>query len=120
MSTIRPRQVPVWASLLVFMVMSLGALALLDTNPRSLAFAWVFPYGLWFALSMALGSPQSEALSTTLLVSSFAVYVVMLVAVVRARTWVRLAVACLVLACLLLLNVAGCQMMAGGLSRIGQ
>ncbi len=114
-----PRQVPVWVSLLVFLGMLTGAMALITTDPTALAYAWLFPYGLCAILSMLLGSPQSEVLGVSLLVVSFAIYIVMLVSFIRTRTWIKFAVRCLVLLCLLLLNVAGCRMIAGGISRIG-
>jgi MFS family permease len=118
-STTRPRQVPIWVSLLVFLGMFLGAMALITTDPAALAFAWLFPYGLCGILCMVLGSPQSEVLGMSLLVVSFAIYIVMLVAFVRTRTWIRFAVLCFILACLLLLNVAGCEMMGAAISKIG-
>ena len=118
-SIVQPRQVPIWVSLLVFLGMFLGAMALITTDPTALAFAWLFPYGLCGILSALLGSPQSDVLGMAILVVSFAIYIVMFMAFVRARTWIRFAVLCLVLACLLLLNVAGCQMIGGSISKIG-
>lgn len=117
--TIRPRQVPAWLSSLLFVGMSLGAMALITTDPSALAFAWLFPYGLCAVLCAVLGSPPSEILGKSLLFASFAVYIAMFVAFLRARTWIRLAVLCLILGCLLLLNVAGCRMTAEEISRIG-
>lgn len=116
---IRSRHVSAWLSSLLFFGMMLGAMALITTDPSALAFAWLFPYGLCAILCAVLGSPQSEVLGHSLLFASFAVYIAMFVAFLRARTWIRLAVLCLILGGLLLLNVAGCRMTAGGISRIG-
>jgi hypothetical protein len=115
------------ASLLIFFGMLLCGVvcigpASIFQQPQILMFAWMFPIGF-----LGLFSPDQSAMHPLLLEKLLAIlggvlaigaYPLMCVVFFKLRTRKALTIACLVLALLLVLNVAGCRTMIQHMPRV--
>jgi len=108
-------------AIFTFIAMFIGALLLVSTDRQSLYFVRVFPMGLLMLLPEFLRTKNQTAssLSTEIFsVAAYGIYVVLFMAIVRARKWNTFGIVCFVLAVVLLLNVAGCKKVIEGFSNI--
>lgn len=118
----KTRQVPLWLPISILFGIAVAVISAAFLNGvTALLFLPLFPTGL-SALASPLSSIQNKPLVTSLaillLVLPYVLYLTLFVAILRARTWNRFGIICFVLACALLLNVAGCSRMLEGFSNI--
>jgi hypothetical protein len=111
---VEPKQVKDSVAIITFLAMFGCAILCVSTDPKSLIFVPMFPLGLFIFLA-AGGSFLLVGIS---LVVSYAIYVVLFLAMLRAKKWTAFGAICFILAIVLLLNVSGCKQTIQGLSNI--
>ena len=75
------------------------------SNPAMIQLAVFFPMGLFAAFA----TPKEPFISLPLLIVAYIGYFFFLLAFMRARLWSHYSFICIMFACVLLLNVAGCH-----------
>lgn len=111
-------------SFFTYFVMLIGAMLILAGGPKlifatsdnlrlCIGWAFLFPCGL-----AALAGPGSKVFGLALLLISYASFIAILVAFMRARSWRTYVMLCICFAVLLMLNISGCRKVHEGLSGI--
>ena len=87
---------------------------------------WLFPPGLMMGVFSLIGplhhhatnGSGGEAIGKALFWASYGIYIALFIVFCRIHKWKWFGLACVILFCLLLLNVSGCQQMLKGLGSI--
>lgn len=114
----RKRQVPLWVPASIFAVILIGFVILDILNPIWSQMLLVFPIGLTMLFAGSFPLKNAPALAVPLMMAPYCLYVVLFVAMFSARKWISFGIVCLVLMCVILLNLVGCRQITTGLSGI--
>jgi len=87
------------------MLAGIAAFYAISNDIRVLVLAWLFPTGL----CALFGTPIRPIIGIPLLILAYAIYPVIFAAFIKARTWRRFSILCILLASVLLLNMVGCR-----------
>lgn len=112
------RKVPFWVPVSVFFVILVSLSIAYVLKSMELQLALAFPLGLsmlFLDTSWPKNDPARADLMTLLMIFPYCLYIALFVTMFCARKWSTFGIVCLVLAGVLLLNVAGCR---HGLSHI--
>lgn len=120
----KTRKVPLAVALLAVSGMMAGAIAAVSTDPKMLPFAPLFPTGLAFLFipvadaARGINRGIAGVLAITVMAGSYLIYFVLLSITIRARRWAGFTGACLILACVFVLNIIGCHKMVEEMSKM--
>jgi hypothetical protein len=112
------RKVPFWVPVLVFVVILVSLTIVYVLKSMELQLVLAFPLGLsmlFLDTSWPKNDPARADLMMLLMIFPYCLYIALFVTMFCARKWSTFGIVCLVLAGVLLLNVAGCR---HGLSHI--
>jgi hypothetical protein len=116
-----PRQVPLIVPTIFLLLIAISVLAVKWAYPESFFLLLAFPTGLLTYLPRPPSirhEPTELFLTVLMIVSPYALYLILLAAMFRVRKWNTFGIVCFILACVLLLNMAGCGRILEDLSRI--
>src|SRR5262249_2300348 len=88
---------------------------------KMIVFLPAFPIGLPALLpnlATIVNQQLARCVAPLLLIFSYALYILLFVAIFRIRTWTRFGSVCFFFGCVLLLNIAGCNRILEGYSGI--
>jgi hypothetical protein len=95
----------------------IGLLTVFILNAMELRLILAFPLGLAMFFAHIFWTAKDFPMSALapFVIAAYGLYVVLCVAVFVARKWSILGIICFILACVILMNAAGCRQIANGI-----
>lgn len=111
------RQVPIFVPMLITALFLIGLVTIFVLNAMQFQLILAFPLGLAMFFAHLFWTAKDFPITalSPFVIASYGLYVVLFAAMFFTRKWGALGIICFILACVILLNVAGCRQITNGI-----